>query len=203
MRQLLALVSILVLAGCIGNPPRQDDIAAYDFGSLAGTWVAPGFPIAAVAVRATSWLDTTAQLYRLNYVDALRRGSYGTSRWAAPPAELLERFLQRHIVYGQPDFAGRGCRLDLTLDELEQRFDAEQASSAVLEVRARLLPPKGDTLLSKRAFSIRKSAPTHDARGGVAATSEAVQALADELAQWLGEVARERPRVAAACRAAG
>lgn len=200
MRQLLALFSVLLLAGCVGSPPRQADIAAYDFGNLAGAWPSPGFALAGVEVRATSWLDATAQLYRLNYADDLRRRSFAVSRWVAPPAELLERFLQRRIVYGQPDFAGRGCRLALTLDELEQRFSAEQASDMVLEVRARLLPPNGDTLLSKRAFLIRKPAPTADARGGVAATREAVQALAAELALWLGEVGRERPQLAAQCR---
>lgn len=199
MRKLIVLCSALVLAGCVGTPPRDADIAAYDFGSLAGAWVSPGFPVAAVEVRATSWLDSTAQLYRLNYVDDLRRGNYTTSRWAAPPAELLERFLQRRIVYGQPDFAGRGCRLLLTLDELEQRFSAAQASESLLEVRARLLPPGGDALLSKRAFQIRRVAPTPDARGGVAATREAVQALAEELNQWLVDIARERPQVAAGC----
>lgn len=198
-KRLLALFSIFLLAGCVGNPPRQADIAAYDFGNLSGVWPSPGFALAGVEVRATSWLDATAQLYRLNYADDLRRRSFAASRWVAPPAELLERFLQRRIVYGQPDFAGRGCRLALTLDELEQRFSAEQASDMVLEVRARLLPPNGDTLLSKRAFLIRKPAPTADARGGVAATREAVQALAAELALWLGEVGKERPQVAALC----
>lgn len=201
MRPILILVSTVLLAGCVGTPPRPADMATYDFGGVTGTWSAP-LPIAAVEVRAASWLDSTAQLYRLDYSDDLRRRSYAASRWAAPPAELLERHLQRRIVYGQPDFAGRGCRLALTLDELEQRFASEQASATVLEARARLLPMNGDRLLSKRAFLVRQPASAPDARGGTGAARAAAQALADELAQWLAEVARENPKVAALCTSA-
>lgn len=203
MRKLLAVLCTLLLAGCVGNPARQTEIAAYDFGDLAGAWASPGFPVAAVEVRAMSWLDSPAQLYRLGYADDLRRHGYANSRWAAAPAELLERFLQRRIVFGQPDFAGPGCRLALTLDELEQRFDTAQSSQTVLEVRARLLPLHGETLLSKRAFLIRKAAPSADARGGVAATRAALQTLAQEMAAWLDEVARQRPQAVALCKTNG
>jgi cholesterol transport system auxiliary component len=92
--------------------------------------------------------------------------------------------------------------LRLALDELEQRFDTPQSSKVILEVRASLLPPQGDTPLAKRAFEIKKSAPTADARGSVVATRAAAQALADDLAAWLGDVARERSQVTLACKGA-
>lgn len=202
MRNVIVLLSVFLLAGCIGNPPRDAAIASYDLGNLSGAWASPGFHVAAVEVQASSWLNSPAQLYRLAYADDLRRRAYTASRWAAPPAELIERALQRRIVFGQPDLDGAGCRLRLALDELEQRFDAPQASKAVLEVRATLLPMHGDALLAKRAFLIEKPAPTADARGGVAATRAATQALADELGQWLAAVARARPQIAAACKGA-
>lgn len=203
MKKIFLVCCTFLLAGCFGTPARQADIAFYDLGSLAGTWAAPGFPIAAVEVQASSWLGTPAQLYRLAYADNLRRRAYANSRWAAPPAELLERFLQRRIVFGQPDFTGRGCRLQLKLDEIEQRFATPQSSKIVLEVRASLLPRHGETLLAKRAFLIEKDALTPDVQGGVAATREAVQALADELAQWLGAVAHDRPQAVAVCKTTG
>lgn len=199
MPKTILALCILLLAGCVGAPQRPADIATYDLGDLAGAWTAPGFPIAAVEVRAPSWLDSPAQLYRLDHADTLRRHAYGASRWAAPPAQLLERFLQRRIVFGQSDFAAPGCRLRLTLDELEQRFDSPSTSQTVLEVRASLLPAQATTLLSKRAFRIAKPAPTPDARGGVAAARAAAQTLADELALWLGELARQRPQAIAIC----
>ncbi|MDP1605513.1 MAG: ABC-type transport auxiliary lipoprotein family protein [Rhodocyclaceae bacterium] len=206
MRKTVIFLCSCLLAGCVGPAPRQSGIALYDLGNLAGAWGAPGLPIASVTVRANSWLDAPAQRYRLVYADSLQRHAYANSRWAAPPAELLERFLQRRIVFGQPDFSGPGCRLQLTLDEIEQRFDTPQSSKIVLEVRASLLPLRsdtllrGDALLSKRAFLIQKDAPTADAKGGVAATREAAQALADELAQWLNDLARERPQVITLCK---
>jgi len=206
MRKIVIMLFAALLAGCAGTSSRQSGIAHYDFGNLAGAWGAPGLPIATVAVRANSWLDAPAQRYRLAYADSLQRHAYANSRWAAPPAELLERFLQRRIVFGQPDFTGPGCRLQLMLDEIEQRFDTPQSSQVVLEVRASLLPLRsdtpfrGDAPLSRRAFLIQKAAPTPDAQGGVAATREAAQALADELAQWLNELARERPQVITPCK---
>lgn len=202
MRQTLFVLLAFLLAGCVGNPPRQTEIARHDLGDLAGAWVAPGFPVSGVNVRAASWLDTPDQMYRLAYADDLRRHAYAESRWVAPPAELFERFLRRRIVYGQPDFSGPGCRLDLTLDELDQRFATPQGSEIVLEIRASLHPARGKALLAKRAFLIRRPAPTPDARGGVQATRAAAQALADELARWLGEVARERPQAIVSCKEA-
>lgn len=199
MRSAILVLCAILLAGCVGNPPRQADVAIYDFGNLAGAWSAPGLPVGGLAVRANSWLDAPAQLYRLDYADPLRRHVYAASRWAAPPAELLERALQRHIVFGQPDFAGRGCRLALVLDTLEQRFSSERASEVVLEARARLLPAHGDGPLARRAFAVTRPAPTPDARGGVAATQAAVQALADEMARWLAGFARDKPRAAGFC----
>jgi cholesterol transport system auxiliary component len=202
MRKIILVLSVFLLAGCVGNPPRQAEIASYDLGSHSLAWTSPGFHLVAVNVKASSWLESPAQLYRLAYADDLRRRTYTESRWVAAPAELLERALQQRIIFGQPDFSGPGCRLRLALDELEQRFDTSQSSKVILEVRASLLPPQGDTPLAKRAFKIEKPAPTADARGSVVATRAAAQALADDLAAWLGDVARERPQVTLACKGA-
>lgn len=199
MRMPFFILSAFLLAACVGNPPRQQEIVRHDLGDLSGAWSSPGFPVAAVAVRAAPWLETADQAYRLAYAEPLRRRAYAESRWAALPAELIERFLNRRIVFGQSDFAGAGCRLELTLDELEQRFDSPTASAVVLEARAILHPPRGKVLVSKRAFAIRHPAPTPDARGGAEATRAAAAALADEIGVWLGSLARERPRVADIC----
>jgi len=93
MRKIILILSLLMLAACVGNPPREAEIASYDLGSFSGTWTSPGFPIATVDVKASTWLDSPAQLYRLAYADDLRRRAYTQSRWAAPPAELLEHAL--------------------------------------------------------------------------------------------------------------
>jgi len=203
MRMLCLVLSLFLLAACVGNPSRQQEVVRHDLGVLSGAGSSPGFPIAAVAVRAAPWLETTDQAYRLTYADPLRRRAYAESRWAALPAELIERFLNRRIVFGQPDFAGAGCRIELMLDELEQRFDAPTTSVIVLEARAILHPPRGHAQVSKRAVAIRRPAPTPNAHGGAEATRAAAEALADEIGVWLGALSRERPRIADICSGAG
>jgi cholesterol transport system auxiliary component len=200
MRSIIVLLSAFLLTACVGSPPRSADIARHDLGDPEGRWPNVGIAITRVDVRAAAWLDSPAQLYRLSYADALRRHSFAENRWMAPPGELLERLLQRRILSGQPDGVGQGCRLVLWLDELEQRFDAPQSSQVVLEVRASLLPPRGDATVAKHNFHVVKTAPTADARGGVKATRAAADALAGDLAQWLGELARERPQAITMCK---
>ncbi|MCX7147745.1 MAG: ABC-type transport auxiliary lipoprotein family protein [Sulfuritalea sp.] len=189
----------LLLAACGGNV-RTVEAVQYDLGSLGGHWAGSRIPIAAVEVQASSWLSGPAMHFRLAYAEPLRRQSYAESRWAAPPAELLERFLKRRIVFGQPDFSGTGCRLQLVLDELEQRFDGPQSSQQVLEVRALLTGSRGGETVSRRAFLIQKPTLTATAGGGVAATRDAVQALADDLGAWLDEAGREKPAIVERCR---
>ena len=196
----ITILAALLLAACGGGKLRTVEPARYDLGNLAGAWSGSRIPIAAVDVQAASWLANPAMHFRLAYADSLRRQSYAESRWTAPPAELLERFLKRRIIFGQPDFSGGGCRLHLVLDELEQRFDDAQTSRIVLEVRALLTPARGTDILSKRAFLIQKPAAAPTAQGGVAAARDAVQGLAGELGAWLDETAREKSTIVERCR---
>lgn len=200
MRGIFLILSVFLLTACVGNPPRQVDIARHDLGDPEGRWPNVGIALTRVDVRVAAWLDSPAQLYRLSYADALRRHSYAENRWVAPPGELLERLLQRRILSGQPEGVGQGCRLVLWLDELEQRFDAPQSSQVVLDVRASLLPPRGDAIMAKHDFHVARDAPTADARGGVKATRAAAEALAGDLANWLAELARERPQAITICK---
>jgi cholesterol transport system auxiliary component len=199
MKRGVMVLAGLLLAACGGNV-RTAEAVQYDLGNMSGNWEGSRVPIAGVEVHASSWLSGPAMHFRLAYAEPLRRQSYAESRWAAPPAELLERFLKRRIVFGQPDFSGAGCRLQLVLDELEQRFDGPQASVQVLEVRATLASSRGTELVSKRAFLIQKPALTATAGGGVAATRDAMQALAGELGAWLDEAGREKPSIVQRCR---
>lgn len=196
----ITILAALLLAACGGGQQRPAEPARYDLGNQAGSWSGSRVPLGAVDVQAASWLAGPTMYFRLTYAEPLRRQGYAESRWAAPPAELLERFLKRRILFGQPDFSGAGCRLQLVLDELEQGFDAPQKSQVALEVRALLTPLRGAELLAKRAFLVRKPAPTADARGGVAAAGDAVQGLADELGAWLDQLAREKPAIVERCR---
>ncbi|MFZ5497595.1 MAG: ABC-type transport auxiliary lipoprotein family protein [Pseudomonadota bacterium] len=178
------LVLLISLSGCLNHPRPDAPIARHDFGDPAGRWPAGGIAIRQVKVEAAPWLDASAQLYRLQYATPLRRESFATSRWVAPPGELLERWLERVILPAQPGGVG-GCRLVIMLDELEQRFTSPTASEVVLAVRANLL--QGKRLVTSKAIEITRPASTPDSAGGVRATRAAVQALAEALAVWVGE----------------
>jgi len=194
MRDILfVFLFALLLAGCVGSPPRTADIAVYDFGGRVDAGLPAGVPLSAIAVRAPSALAAPVQRYRLDYADGLRRQAYAESRWASPPAELLENYLRRRLGLGSSTSAGLGCRLTLDLMEFEQRFMTAQQSEQVLEVQVLLLPPHDAVPLARRAFRIAAPAPTPDARGGAQAARTAAQSLADALAQWLGEVAGSNP----------
>lgn len=203
MKRLVAVFAAALLVACGGNV-RTTEAVQYDFGDLAvkgaKPWSGSRVAIAALDVQAASWLSGPVMHFRLAYAEPLRRQSYTESRWAAPPAELLDSFLKRRILFGQSDAKGSGCRLQLVIDEFEQRFDDPQHSELVLEARALLRPLRGADILSRRAFQIRKPAAVPAARGGAAAARDAVHALADDLGAWLDEVGRETPVIVERCR---
>ncbi|MFH1870393.1 MAG: hypothetical protein ABIK82_07625 [Pseudomonadota bacterium] len=192
-----------LLAACGGNV-RTAEPVRYDFGSPGAPIAEAGavMPLAAIEVQTASWLAGTAMHFRLSYAEPLRRQSYGESRWAAPPAELLEVFLKRRLALAPSGFGGAGCRLQLVLDELEQRFDDPQQSRLVLEARAVLTPLHGSEILSRQVFLIAQPAATATAAagGGAAAARAAVQALAADLGTWLAQLAREKPAIVERCR---
>lgn len=199
MKRAVLILGMLLLAACGGNR-RASEIFQYDFGNLSGKDTTAAVPIAAIDVQAASWLSGAAMHYRLAYAEPLRRQVYAESRWAAPPAELLETYLKRRVVFGRPDSRGSGCRILLVLDELEQQFDAPASSRAVLDVRAVLAPSRGTETFSRRSIRIEKAAAAPLAREGVAATREAVEALAGALDAWLAEVSRDQPSIVERCR---
>jgi cholesterol transport system auxiliary component len=190
----LMLLPLFLLAACGGNV-REAERATYDLGMAAVVWKPHKIAIDAVSVQAPSWLATPSIAYRLLYAGGAERRSYGESRWVAPPAELIERALNRQTS------AVGGCRLRLDVDDLIQVFDSPQASRVLLDVRASLLTPQGETILARRAFSVMQATSSPDARGGVAAAATATQALGSELRTWLTEIAETKPAVAHRCSA--
>lgn len=200
MKRWLAIFAGLALAACGGSAGTRE-LLRYDFGDFvaAGGGAATRLPLASVEVQAASWLAGPDMHFRLAYAEPLQRRSYSESRWAAPPAELLEAFLKRRVASGQPEAGAVGCRLLLALDELEQRFDEPQRSRVALEVRAQLLAASGGETLSRKSFLVQKPAAA-DARGGAAAARDAVHALAVEIEGWLAELSRDKPAIAGRCR---
>lgn len=199
MKKSWLMVVAMALSACAAAP-RAVEPLRYDFGAAAGTASDWRLPLATIEVTAASWLATGAMHYRLAYAEPLRRQSYSESRWAAPPAELLENLLRRRQAGAVAEPAAAGCRLRLVLDELEQRFDSAQSSQIQLELHAILLPAHGSDMLGRRVFRLQKPAPSADARGGAVAAREAASALAEELASWTNDLARDKPALVERCR---
>lgn len=183
MRTALYLVALgaTSIAACVGNV-RQNEVAAYDLGPAAVVWRPVTPALRDIDVAAPSWLGGGAMHYRLLYADGQRRMAYAESRWAAPPAQLLERALKR-----QPAAGEGGCRLRIELDELAQVFDAPQSSRMVLEARAALLLPRGDAVVARKAFALQEPAGA-DAKSGAAAAAAAARAFGGALGVWLAAV---------------
>jgi len=200
MRWSIALSVVLALAGCIGAPRASLDIARYDFGPPAKPassamqlpmYLPMYLQLRDVEVVAPSWLDTPQLQYRLLFADATRRRSYAESRWVAPPGELLEAALRRHLVGNGDAAANSGCILRVDVDELIQLFQTPQRSEGLIEVQVALVAPRGDSVLARNKFTVTKPAPTADASGGVSAVSAAAMAIAQHLQDWLAGLDRK------------
>lgn len=191
-RQVWPLVCALALAGCTLERPESAVPTSYDFGpppayaraqpGLAGTLlIAP--------VRAPTWLDDTAIVYRLLHEDALRTHAYAMSRWGAEPASLVtdrlrSRFaaLTRGVV--APGFSVRSdYTLRVELEDFSQHFDGPSQSRALLRARATLLDSEGRKLLAQRVFEVQRPAAPN-APGAVKALTEATDVFLEDAARW-------------------
>lgn len=192
------LAATVALSGCGllggGQAPVRPNV--YDFGSSARNTapeVTPGLPIALGEVDAPFALDSPAVQYRLAYADGQQPRPYAQARWSMAPAQLLrvrlrERLSQSRPVL-QPGEAGVQRTLRVDLEEFHQVFDAPNASSGVVRLRATLLDTSatGERLLAQRNISVQRTAPSPDAQGGVRALTAATDAAIDTIDQWLKE----------------
>jgi cholesterol transport system auxiliary component len=165
-------------------------------------------------------LNTTAVLYRLGYADAQQLKPYALARWSMPPAQLIGQRLRsqmamRRAVLSRGDLTPAGMprgvalmpvvpastpvnrpeplhHLRLELEEFSQLFDAPDASSGVLRLRATLSQrgASGEALLAQRSFIAREIARTADASGGVRALTAATDQVVKDIEAWLAQVER-------------
>lgn len=192
MRYFLIAALVWLLTGCLPGNRSALEIGEHDLYPHLAT-VAPTVPIDMVMVEAASWLTDTKIGYRLIYAEASRRRAYAHSRWAAPPAELIQRALLRRWMMTEP-VATTGqsqprrhgaCRLRIDLEEFAQKFASPTMSEFHLDARVALLPARGEQPLEQRAFALRTPAMSADAAGGVAAARQATQELAASIESWL------------------
>jgi len=188
----MILACLAMLAGCASNSSATPD-ARYDLGAppaasaAAAPAISPTRPVKVLAVSAPRNLETDAFVYRLSYVDAQRTGSYSTSHWTMPPAQLLTQRLRDALSARGPVLSGadpvRAPLLEIELTGFEQVFDAPEQSHGVVSVRATLT--QQGRVLAQRAFAASASAPSADASGGARALAAASDDLIAQLRVWL------------------
>ena len=107
MRAPFLLPLVLFLSACFGGTGARLTAATHD---LSSAQPEPGSGQAGilrqVEVQSPPWIDTTTMQYRLSYADRTRREAYAASRWAAPPARLLEQKLKQRLLGGAGSVSG-------------------------------------------------------------------------------------------------
>lgn len=205
------LVTVLALAGCGALPDKPGRITAYDFGpglmgapiaaANIGTGGAVGLPAIALAdIEANARFDGTQMLFRLGYADANELRPYAQSRWSLAPAQLVRQRLRdalaaRRTVLDPQDSATlarsdpRPPILRIALEEFTQYFESPGSSVGLVRLRATLVQstPGGDRVVGQRAFTVRRSAPTADAPGGVKALAAASEVAVAEVVAWVDQ----------------
>ena len=186
MRWLLALLFCFLVSGCFTAGKRGGDtaLAVYDFGpASASLLAAPRMQPLALEVRAPLWFDSLGVDYRLAYVDAARLREYARTRWAGPPAQMIQQRLMQKLDYSLSGQGQTRCVLRIEITEFSQVFASQESSRGVLQGRAVLLD-QSRRQVAELGLDIKKSATSQDARGGVAALSATVAQLATDLLAW-------------------
>ncbi len=191
MRAIIALLLTVLLAGCFTSGKRGSErgLVIHDLGLQPPALVAEGqrHGSLAVEVRAPLWMDSLGINYRLAYADASQLREYARSRWAGPPAQLIELRLMQQLDLAPSGQARGKCVLRLELAEFSQVFANPLESAALLQGKAFWLDPARRPLAEKPLL-IRRVAASPDARGGVSALQESVGQLANELLVWEREL---------------
>jgi cholesterol transport system auxiliary component len=193
----IALVPFLLTA-CGLSAVQRDAGSTYDFGLLSATnlqnvkFPVPPVPVLVSRVEAAPWLDGSAILYRLAFVDDARPQPYRDSRWIAPPASLLTERLRARIAGADqgtvryfPETGWTGYVARLQLEEFSQVFDSAATSHVVVRIRASVLDYGPDSLIAQRTFNIERRTATPDAEGAVRAFTAASDSLIDSFLDWL------------------
>lgn len=186
MRCILSIVVCLFLASCYGTGKRGGDsaLAIYDFGPpVENRGLVQRRSELAVEVRAPMWFDSLGIEYRLLYEEPQRLHDYTRSRWAGPPAQLIQQRLIQQLGL-MPSGQGRTrCVLRIDIDEFVQLFDTPTTSIGMIKGRGQLLD-RSRTSLATYDFRIDRPTTSGDARGGVAALTAAVDQLVADLLDW-------------------
>jgi cholesterol transport system auxiliary component len=199
-----AALAMALVAGCANVVDKPVRPALFDMGPLPPITPpierpGPRFALVLPEIEASGALEGSAVLYRLGYTDDYQLRAYSQSRWSAPPPQLVRQRLRQQLGRERPvlnlDESATLARergqplyvLRMELEEFAHVFDSPTSSRGQLRLRATLFDSTatGEKLLGQRSISVQGVAPTQDASGGVRALTEATDAAAADISQWL------------------
>lgn len=199
------------LMGCQSLPSAPVQPQRFDLGAAQPLQAAPSVaaahgPLMAVVLAPMQApleeASSTAIRYRLVYAEAQVLRAYNLARWSLPPVQLVQQRLREHLAQGQrvvlvaesgqvtPSWQGRPVPvLRLTLESLSHVFSSPQSSVGHVRVRATLVDPlpEGDALRAQQVLEAQLPAASANVEGGVAALAAAVDAVGQQLVQWLAQ----------------
>ena len=170
MNRSALLFLILAMGGCGGAAAPEP--RTYDLGLDAPAAIAA---VHIGAVRSVAPFDEGDMLYRLAYRNAAEIASYTGSRWAATPADLFRKQLQRAAGPG-----GGKCTLAIEIQEFSQVFSSQAESAARVELRAVLSPGA-----VPKQFTVTENNAGPDAPSGAAALARASNRAVGEIGAWI------------------
>lgn len=147
-------------------------------------------PFKVIDMGAPAGLDSDGIVYRLDYADAQQPRTYGSSRWAATPAQLLTQRLREllgargAVVLGGDPVQAPVVKVELL--DFEQIFDKPGVSRGVVALRATLLHKGGQ--FTQATFHADAPAPSANAAGGARALAQASAVALSQLVDWLAGV---------------
>ena len=189
-RTLHGLVSALLLAGCTSlSAPEMVSQNIYVLEAQPAIKPASARHNLVLAVstpRSLPGFDTpqiayVQQPHELNY--------FVTSRWAAPPARMLEPLLLQALgqtesfraVVPTAGAVPADVMLDVELVRLQHDFQT-RPSRVQLTLRAQLIDVRGKRVLAVKQFDETENAASDDAYGGVTAANRLIQRVLGQLA---------------------
>lgn len=193
-RGLLAATCALVLAGCgsLGQVAPQPQVLDVGSTQTPRTPLPPRVPLAVPAVEAAPLLGSQGVVWREK--GSLSPQAYASYQWASPPAELLgQRLRERLSLEGPvlPSNTGGLPELRVSLERFEQVFDpaATMGGGPVSagEIALRAVLTQDGRVVDQLRLALSVPAASGDAPGGARALRTAVDAVSDNLAEWLSQ----------------
>ena len=182
MKASALILACALVAGCAGGG-GEVVVRSFDLGPEAPVARLAG--LRAMPVKALAPFDANEMLYRLAFRNPSELLAYSQSRWAAPPAVLLQRRFSRAAEGPEK------CALEFELTELSQVYSGKEASELMLEGRASLV--SGNKRIAERVFRVREPGAGSNAESGVHAVARATDRLIGEISAWSSGLSSCRP----------